>query len=109
MTATTVTISWTIPAVLYTEEEYYVEYGLQSTILDQRSASQFSGSDTEVTDVMYTVTLQNLHPYYTYYFVVTSENEVSPKSTETFTFTTLEAGKLFGSDLFQTNIFCVFF
>ncbi|CAI8030562.1 Low-density lipoprotein receptor-related protein 4 [Geodia barretti] len=89
--STTVTISWTIPAILYGEEEYYVEYGLESDVLDQRSASQFSGSDTDITDVIYTIMLQNLHPYYTYYFVVTSENTVAPKSTNVFMFTTLEA------------------
>ena len=90
--STTVTISWTIPVILYGEEEYYVEYGLESDVLDQRSASQFSGSDTDITDVIYTITLQNLHPYYTYYFVVTSENTIAPKSTDVFMFTTLEAG-----------------
>jgi hypothetical protein len=89
--STTVTISWTIPVILYGEEDYYVEYGLESDVLDQRSASQFSGSDTDITDVIYTITLQNLHPYYTYYFVVTSENTIAPKSTDVFMFTTLEA------------------
>ena len=90
MTATSATISWTIPSVLYTQEAYYVQYGLQSTVLDQTSAFQFS--DGETMDVTYTITLQNLHPYYTYYFAVTSENSVSPRSTGFFTFTTLEAG-----------------
>ena len=95
LTATTATISWTIPEILNGEEEYYVRFGLQSDILDQRSESLFSGSDTTITDTIYSITLQNLHPDYTYYFVVTSQNQVSPKSTSIFMFTTAEAGNPF--------------
>ena len=92
VTATSATILWTIPEILYSEEEYYVEYGLQNTSFDQTSSSLFSGADLTVTDVMYNITLLDLHPAYTYYFVVTSLNTVSPKSTDVFMFTTLEAG-----------------
>ena len=90
MTATSVAISWTIPEVLHTQEVYYVQYGLEFSLLDQNSTSQSSnGSDT---DVSYTITIEDLHPDNTYYFVVTSENTVAPKSTDISTFTTLEAG-----------------
>ena len=92
ITTTSATISWTIPEILYTEETYYVVYGLTNLTLDQTSESISSGSDVTVTDMVYTITLDNLHPYYTYYFVVTSENSIAPRSTEIYMFTTLEAG-----------------
>lgn len=91
MTATSAVISWTIPEILYTEEDYYVEYGDDIT-LELRTASQSSGSDMELTNQMYNITLQNLQPNYMYYFVVTAENTVSPKSTDIFTFMTSEDG-----------------
>ena len=94
ITATSANISWTIPEILYDEEMYYVQYGLQNTTLDQTSSIISSGPVMDITNAMYTVTLQNLHPYYTYYFVVTAMNSIAPKSTEVFWFTTLEAGKI---------------
>ena len=94
VTDTSATITWVIPAILYTPEDYYVEYGLDNTMPDQRSDSLTSGSNTSIVDQTYTITLQNLHPAYTYFFVVTAENTVSPTSTEVFMFSTLEAGGL---------------
>lgn len=93
ITATSANISWTIPEILYDEEIYYVQYGLQNTTLNQISSVISSGSDLDITNAMYTITLQDLHPYYTYYFVVTAMNSIAPKSTELLWFTTLEAGK----------------
>ena len=94
MTDTSATITWVIPEILYTPEDYYVEYGLNNIMPDERSDSLPSGSNTSIVDQTYTITLQNLHPAYTYFFVVTAENTVSPKSTEVFMFSTLEAGVL---------------
>ena len=76
------------------EETYYVQYGLDNTTLDQRSAFQSSG-DSSIRNQQYSIMLQNLHPYYVYYFVVTAENIIAPKSTDIFMFNTLEAGEHF--------------
>lgn len=107
VTTTSVTISWRIPTVLYQQEEYYVRYGLNDSMLEQRSSSQMSGDD--ITNIIYNVTIENLHPDYTYFFVVTAENIIAAKNSELSAFTTLEAGNVLSIESSKILRFCEIF
>ena len=91
--ATSATVVWNIPAIIYTAESYSVQYGVEENMLDQSTNSISSGSDTTIVDQTYNITLQNLHPDYTYYYQVTAVNTLFSTSTEVFSFQTPEAGK----------------
>ena len=48
-------------------EEYYVEYGTESTALDMTTASIASITDTSLVNQMYSISLENLSPGTVYY------------------------------------------
>lgn len=106
--ATSATVVWVIPAIIYTAEYYSVQYGVIEDMLDQSSSSISSGSDITIVDQMYNITLQNLHPDYTYYYQVTAVNTLFSTSTEVFSFQTPEAGKSHRSTIHVlSNSYCI--
>ena len=84
-------ISWIISRVAIIRESYYIMYGLNSSNLNMYSDEQ-SSQDLSFTNQSYTVVLENLNGYSTYYYQVVSENDFSSSTTEVYSFTTLEDG-----------------
>ena len=84
-------ITWIIPSVAYTFEQYRVNYGPSAGSLTM-SSEVLDGDDLDAVNVTYEVTLTGLEPYSTYYIQVVSTNSESSSSTSLLSFTTSEDG-----------------
>ena len=89
ITATSVTIHWTISS---DRESYRVNYGLDASDLKLTSDTLNSHGET-LANQTYSVVLKDLEGVTTYYYKVVSENDFSSSSTEIYSFTTTEGGR----------------
>ena len=89
----TATLEWRIPLITYTPETYYIEYGISSTMLDQRSVSTGSGGDLTVMNQVYSVDLTGLSSNTTYYYRVVASNSFTSTSSSLGTFVTVSLCK----------------
>ena len=92
ITATSVTIHWTISSVAIDRESYRVNYGLDASDLKLTSDTLNSHGET-LANQTYSVVLKDLEGVTTYYYKVVSENDFSSSSTEIYSFTTMEGGR----------------
>ena len=87
---TTTNITFTIPTIAYTPENYsisYVGHELQSTITD--SMTVMSSSNISATNEQYSIILSGLEEDNTYSFTIVSTNCIGSTNTSMMNFTTL--------------------
>ena len=94
VTGTTAIITWIVPYIEFTSEQYTVLYGTSADALDLTTEPIPSYSDVRLENQTYTVTLSRLDAITTYYFLVQSQNSELTAHTEIMQFTTTEAGNL---------------
>ena len=99
VTPTTATISWTIPQVSYTPENYTVlfcttmdELNMISSIVNTNNIDNLIF--ITATNVPYTVTIKGLTINVTYYYRVQSVNTIGITNSSISSFTTSESGKI---------------
>ena len=95
MSTTTVNVSFTIPAIAYTPEQYYIQYNgllLQTNIAN--SSIIMGENDITATDIMYTITLYGLEEANTYNYSVVSVNCQGETRTMIDSFTTNPDSKI---------------
>ena len=93
VTGTTAIITWIVPYIEYTSEQYTIFYGETPVALDGSTTPVPSYSDTTLVNQTYTVALTGLDAVTTYYFLIESENSELFARTEIMEFTTTEAGE----------------
>ena len=94
VTETTATITFTVPAIAYTPEMYYIQYIGQELQNVLRNSTPITGpDDITVTNAIYSITLTGLEEANTYEFRVVSTNCIGNATTEVMNFTTLSACK----------------
>ena len=86
-------IHWTIPSIAYTPETYMIEYGTDKDTLGLFGKAISSGTDIEIVNKVYCVTLKNLKPGTKYYYVVTAQNSAGMNRSVPASFYTKESGK----------------
>ena len=99
VTPTTVTISWTIPQVSYTPENYTVIFGTSMDELNMISSVVNTNNIDSLqfitaTNIQYNVTIQGLNISVMYYYQVQSLNTIGKSYSSISKFTTLESGKI---------------
>ena len=99
VTPTTATISWTIPQVSYTPENYTVLFGTSMDELNMISSIVNTNNFDNLqfitaTNVPYTVTIQGLNINVVYYYQVQSVNTIGKNYSSISNFTTSESGKI---------------
>ena len=99
VTPSTATISWTIPQVSYTPENYTVLSGTSMDELNMISSVVNSNNIGNLqfitaTDIQYNVTIQGLNINVMYYYQVESVNTIGKNYSSISSFTTLESGKI---------------
>lgn len=87
---TTAYITWVVPRFTYGTETYIVQYGVSSDALDMETDIVFSGLDSSLTNQIFSVALNDLQPFTTYYFRVLSTNILTTTNSDTAAFTTSE-------------------
>ena len=96
MSTTTANITFTIPAIAYTPEEYSIEYiGLELQDEVAYSDINVGESDIGATDQVYTITLTGLEEDNTYNFSLVSTNCKGITKTPIGSFTTNPAGTVY--------------
>ena len=90
---TTATISWVVPAIAYTRETYYVNYGTSADSLDGASIMVQGAADLQATGTSYSITLTELSPLTLYYYQVVARNSEETTSTSTSSFYTSANGE----------------
>ena len=100
-------IQWTVPTIVFSPEQYILEYG-NNMNLDMQSQPQYSGTDISVEDRIYSVRLEGLSPGTTYYYRVQTMNTAGTAYTETLSFPTrmLVLWHAYMCSLFTTFFFC---
>ena len=91
ITAERITITWIIPYIAYTPEEYQVHYGNSQELLDETS-----GQVESIIDAIgqaYSVIIAELEPGTQYYFQVASRNSYGSTQSDVISAATLDAGK----------------
>ena len=89
----TATVSWLIPFIESTRENYTVQYGSSSENLEF-TTSVSSGVNTSITDQMYSTTIAGLLYVTTYYFRITVTNDIGAVESDVLSFTTPEGGRV---------------
>lgn len=79
--------------ITYTPENYYIEYGISPTMLDQRSVSTGSGGDLTIMNQVYSVDLTGLSSNTTYYYRAVASNSFTSTSSSVGTFVTVSLRK----------------
>ena len=77
----------------YTPEIYSVVYGLFSDHLDTNSDTQEGSEDIASTNIVYSITVTNLHPFSQYYYSIIAANTFGSTYSATYTFHTQSAGE----------------
>ena len=99
VTPTTATISWIIPQVLYTPENYTVLFGTSMDELNMISSVVNANNIDDLmfitaTNAQYNVTIQGLNINVVYYYQVESVNTIGKNYSSISNFTTSESGKI---------------
>ena len=75
-------IQWFIPAIVYTQENYTVVYGVDQALLNYTSDVVVGTSNIAQENQVYSTTLRNLDPNTTYYYQVIASNSVGTNSSD---------------------------
>ena len=103
--ATSATVTWLITAISYTQESYYVIYGVASDSLVTNSDTVQSTINITDTNLAYSITLMELHPFTLYYYKVVATNSYSTTESLMDSFHTSEAGM---DDFSTLNMYACF-
>ena len=96
MTETSANITFSIPAITYTQEQYHIEFiGLELENTLMNSTVIDGVQNTSAINQSYSATLTGLEESNSYNFTIVSTNCVGRTKTQTTTFTTKPAGKSF--------------
>ena len=90
--ATSATIRWLISSVAYTPENYTIAYGVSSAQLDSTSDIVTGSQDITVTNAVFEVTVDGLHPFTVYYYKVEARNRHGTTLSVTYSFQSATAG-----------------
>ena len=91
---TTANITFTIPAIAYTPEDYHINFtGLELQNTLNSSTPLSSSSNISTVDEVFHITLTGLEEANTYNYTVVSTNCIGSTSTDVINFTTLPAGE----------------
>ena len=105
LTHLTAVIEWRVAFIVFSPELYTLMYSTTpnnvNTIMTE---PQFSGTDTTLTDRVYSVTLKNLSPATTYYYQIKAENTIGITLTEISSFSTRESPTIFFCSIRTTNL-----
>ena len=87
-------IQWTVPLILYTPEQYMVQFGLRQNLLNETSTTVDGNQNIYET---HTLVVDDLHSGTTYYFRVIARNGHGSVQSSLGTFMTLpkQQGNLF--------------
>ena len=86
--ATTATITWVVSSVAYSPEMYIVTYGVTNTDLDSMSEDVEGTQDITVTDVIFVITIGDLHPFRQYYYKIVAQNSLGSTQSGVYSFQT---------------------
>ena len=104
VTTTTANISWTVPVIAYTPENYTVTYNGLELQTELRVSELILGDPTDIlaTNSKYSVLLENLEEANTYHYTVNAINCNGTTPTDVMNFTTLPDSKIsVGGSLFK--------
>lgn len=93
--ATAVSITWLVPSIAFTPENYSIEYSPNHRNLDINSQSLQGSTNLTATDIMYSLILFDLLPFTQYYYRVVSTNLVGTSQSGIHQFRTPPAGMWF--------------
>ena len=91
-TPSSANISWIVQIIVNDMESYTVLYGTNMSSLTNSSEVIFGSNDSSTINEMFTVNIDGLMPFTTYYFIVSANNSVNTTSTAVMNFTTDETG-----------------
>lgn len=91
--STQVVVSWIVTAIVYTHENYFIEYGQNNDTLNMRSEIVTGSADLTSTNLVFLANVTGLRPFTSYYYRVVASNSFTRSETTVKTFQTSEAGK----------------
>lgn len=104
--STSAQLNWTISRVTFGFETYFVRYGLSSEVLDMESDIQIVTLDSSVENATYSITIENLQPFTTYYYNIAATNVVGETVSDIDSFTTGKRIRTF-TKLYDLYILCI--
>lgn len=93
--ATAVSITWLVPSIAFTPENYSIEYSPNHGNLDINSQSLQGSTNLTATDIIYSLILFDLLPFTQYYYRVVSTNLLGTRQSGIHQFRTPPAGMWF--------------
>ena len=87
-----VNISWIVRIIVNDMESYTVFYGTDVMSLTNSSEVIMGNADLSTIRGMFSVNIDDLMPFTTYYFIVSANNSVNTTNTAVMNFTTDETG-----------------
>ena len=88
-----VVIFWSIPSIVFDQENYTVQYGTNMMMLLNTSIVVLGNNDTNTINDSFSINITGLTPFTRYYYVITATNTVGNTSTSVMSFTTDETGR----------------
>ena len=85
-------IVMTVPRISYTPEQYYIQYGTSSNLLQYCSEVRSGNTDISTVNEQITVTLNNLRHNTQYYYRVFAQNNVGTVHSNVYSFQTEQLG-----------------
>ena len=96
-------ISWLVPEISYTAEDYTIMYGQNQSFLNYSSETVTGNRDISSVNQIYSITLDELLPNTSYYYQLIAENTIGTNSTEVRAFMTPLPSMLITSKLSKFN------
>ena len=87
-----VNISWVIPAIVFDQENYTVQYGTDMTMLLSTSELVQGSNNRSTINGLFFVCITGLTPFTTYHYIIVATNSVGITRTSVMSSTTDETG-----------------
>ena len=85
-------ISWTVTSIIYDNETYSVQYGVDMTALQSTSQVVMGNTYQYAVNDVFSVNITGLTPFTVYYYIIWANNSLGNTSTVTTSFTSGEIG-----------------
>ena len=85
-------ISWVVTTIVYDNETYSVQYGVDMTALQSTSQVVMGNTYQFAVNDVFSVNITGLTPFTTYYYIIWANNSLGNTSTATANFTSGELG-----------------
>ena len=85
-------ISWTVTSIIYDNETYSVQYGVDMTALQSTSQVVTGNTYQYAVNDVFSVNITGLTPFTVYYYIIWANNSLGNTSTVTTSFTSGEIG-----------------